>query len=499
METTTLHLHTQFTVDEVDPRVFGGFLEHLGRAVYEGVYDPSSKHADDLGCRTDVLEALKRLDFTAMRYPGGNFVSGYHWLDAVGPRKNRPKVRDLAWQSIETNEFGPNEFLTLSERMGWTPMMAVNLGTGTPEEARNWLEYCNIEGGSRWADLRVEHGYANPWNVKLWCLGNEMDGPWQIGHVPAETYAIRAQQTACMMRMCDPNIELVVCGSCATSLPTYLEWDRKVLEHCRDDVDYISMHRYVGNENDDTPEFLAVTNSIDQQIEATDAVCRAVHHTKKTKKRIFLSFDEWNVWYRAREGAHVDGKGKFAPPLLEEQYNLEDALVAAGFLNSFVRHADSVKIANLAQIVNVIAPILTKGDDMLIQSIFYPIEMMSKRRTGTSLQLKVDGPGYLSNEHGFVNNIDASAILNGDELSVFLVNRDLHEEQEVKVKVGDASIANLVSAEIVTGKGPKATNSYEDRDAVTCKKHTDASFRSGAASVVLPPLSFYAATFKLAK
>ena len=236
--TTTIHLHTAFTVDVVDPRIFGGFLEHLGRAVYEGVYEPTSAHADDMGCRTDVLAALRRLKFTAMRYPGGNFVSGYHWQDAVGPREKRPLTRDLAWQSLETNQFGPDEFVTLSERMDWTPMMAVNLGTGTPEEARNWLEYCNIDGGSRWANLRREHGYEKPHNIRLWCLGNEMDGPWQIGHVPAETYAISAQQTARMMKMCDPNIELVVCGSCAPELPTYLEWDRIVLEHCRDEVEY---------------------------------------------------------------------------------------------------------------------------------------------------------------------------------------------------------------------------------------------------------------------
>lgn len=497
MQTTTLHLHTKFVVDKVDPRIFGGFLEHLGRAVYEGVYEPGSAHADDMGCRKDVLAALKRLRFTAMRYPGGNFVSGYHWQDAVGPRDKRPTVRDLAWQSIETNQFGPDEFCTLSERMDWTPMMAVNLGTGTPEEARNWLEYCNVDGGSKWADLRREHGYENPHNIKLWCLGNEMDGPWQIGHVPAETYAISAQQTARMMRMCDPDIELVVCGSCAPELPTYLEWDRKVLEHCKDDVDYLSVHRYVGNEDDATPEFLAVTNSIDRQIEATDSVCRAVQHTKKLKKRIGLSFDEWNVWYRARHGAHVDGKGKFAPPLLEEQYNLEDALVAAGFLNSFIRHADSVKIANLAQIVNVIAPILTRGDEMLLQSIFYPIEMFSKRRDGVSLQVQVEGPGYVSKKYGEVKNIDASAILNGTELSVFLVNRDLENSAEVKIRLGDASVVSLVNAESVTGSDPKAMNTYESPNQVTSCDHDDVSITDGVATVSIPPMSVYAGTFNL--
>ncbi|RYG19997.1 alpha-N-arabinofuranosidase [bacterium] len=497
MQSTTLHLHTAFTVDKVDPRVFGGFLEHMGRAVNDGVYKPESVHADDLGCRTDVQAALKRLDFTAMRYPGGNFVSGYHWLDAVGPKEKRPKTRDLAWQSIETNQFGPNEFLTLAQRMGWTPMMAVNLGTGTPEEAKNWVEYCNIDGGSQWCDLRREHGYEKPWDVKLWCLGNEMDGPWQIGHMPPEQYAIIAQQTARMMKMVDPSIELVVCGSCAPELSTYLEWDRKVLEHVREDVDYLSLHRYVGNPDDDTKEYLAVTNSIDQQIDATNAVCLAAYHTKKTKRRIFISADEWNVWYRARHGEHLDGKGKFAPHLLEEKYNLEDALVAAGFLNSFIRHADSVKIANLAQIVNVIAPIFTQGDEMLLQTIFYPFEMYSKRRNGTALQVRVDGSGYVSKQYGPTAFLDSSAILDGDKLNVFLVNRNLEEPMEVNVCLADTRVTSLIKAEILSGSDPKAENTFERPNAVVSRDHDEVCIKEGCMVVTLPPMSVYAGTFQL--
>jgi alpha-N-arabinofuranosidase len=497
MQPTTLHLHTAFTVDTVDPRIFGGFLEHMGRAVNDGIYNPGSVHADDMGCRKDVLAALKRLRFTAMRYPGGNFVSGYHWLDGVGPREKRPRVRDLAWQSIETNEFGSNEFLALSKRMDWTPMMAVNLGTGDPEEARNWLEYTNIDGGSKWADLRVEHGYDKPWDVKLWCLGNEMDGPWQIGHVPAEVYAIKAQQTARLMKMTDPSVELVVCGSCAPDLPTYLEWDRKVLEHVRSDVDYLSLHRYVGNPDDDTEQYLAVTNSIDRQIEATDSVCCSVWHTKKTKKRIYLSCDEWNVWYRARHGEHLDGKGKFAPHLLEEHYNLEDALVAAGFLNSFIRHADSVKIANLAQIVNVIAPIFTRGDEMFLQTIFYAIELYSHRRTGTSLEVRINGPGYSSGKYGQATYLDASAILNGELLNVFLVNRNLTEPMDVVIDIAGARILSLVDADFLFGTDPKAANTFETPHRVQSCSHEDAIVRDGVATVSLPPMCAYGGTFRL--
>ena len=494
---TTLHLHTHFTVDQVDPRIFGGFLEHLGRAVYDGIYNPESSHADDLGCRKDVLSALRQLNMTAMRYPGGNFVSGYHWIDAVGPKEKRPTVRDMAWQSIETNQFGPDEFLTLCRRMDWTPMMAVNLGTGTPEEARNWLEYCNVKGGSKWADLRREHGYETPHDIKLWCLGNEMDGPWQIGHMPAENYGIIAQQTARLMKMCDPSIEVVVCGSCATDLPTYLEWDRQVLEHCREEVEYISLHRYVGNKTDNTKEYLAVTKSIDRQIEATDAVCKSVYYRRKSKRRVYLSCDEWNVWYRARHSEHLDGEGKFAPPLLEEHYNLEDALVVAGFLNSFIRHADSVKIANLAQIVNVIAPIFTRGDEMLLQSIFYPFEMYSRRRTGVSLQVAVDGPGYESTKYGFVNDLDASAILNGDQLSVFLVNRNLEQSMDVQVRLGDARVKDVVSADFVTGTDPKAANTFENKQRISSCDHDDILIRDGVAIISLPPMTVYAGTLRL--
>ncbi|HWA82619.1 MAG TPA: alpha-N-arabinofuranosidase [Fimbriimonadaceae bacterium] len=497
MKSSTLHLHTSFKIGEVDARIFGGFLEHLGRAVYDGVYNPSSALADEFGCRRDVQDALRRLQFTAMRYPGGNFVSGYHWRDAVGPREQRPKVRDIAWQSIETNEFGSNEFLDLCGRMGWTPMMAVNLGTGTPEEALNWLEYCNVEGGSKWADLRREHGYEKPHDVKLWCLGNEMDGPWQIGHVPAEQYAILAQQTSRMMKMCDPTVELVACGSCTDDLPTYLEWDRKVLEHVYDEVEYLSLHRYVGNHKGDSQEYLAVTNSVDDQIEATNALCVSMYHQRRAKRRVHLSFDEWNIWYRARHGEHLDGKGKFAPPLLEEQYNLEDALVAAGFLNSFIRHADSVKIANLAQIVNVIAPIFTRGDQMLLQSIFYAFEMYSRRRDGVSLRTHIEGPGYKTARYGAVDYIDSSAILNGDQLSVFLVNRDLEAPAEVHVRLGDGNVRELVSAEFLTGKEPNATNTFESPHAVSSCDHDDICIKDGVATISLPPMSVYAGTLRI--
>ncbi|MGC9348432.1 MAG: alpha-N-arabinofuranosidase [Anaerolineae bacterium] len=492
MERTTIKLDTAFRVGEIDPRIFGGFLEHMGRAVYEGVYDPDSAHADADGFRTDVLDALRRLNMTAMRYPGGNFASGYHWMDGIGPRGQRPTVRELAWQSLEPNRFGTDEYLTLCRKMDWTPMITVNLGTGTPEEARNWVEYCNCPPGSKYADMRLENGHPEPYGVKLWCLGNEMDGPWQLGHVPADQYAIRAQQAAKMMKDVDPSIEFVVAGSCTTDLPTYMSWDHQVLDYVGDPADYISLHRYVGNRDDDTADYLAVTASIDRQIEEMDAACRFVQAKRRSEKRAFLCFDEWNVWYKNHE---TDGEGKFAPHLIEEIYNLEDALVVAGFLNSFIRHADVVKIANIAQIVNVIAPIQTWGDELLIQSIFYPFEMFSRRATGTALQVVVEGPTYGSESYGTVPYIDASASLDDAGLHVFATNRHLSEQAFVDVTIAGTEIRDLESAELLTGPDPKAANAFEEPDVVQPVAFGDVTIASGKAEVTLPPLSVVAMTF----
>ena len=494
MKTTTLTLHSKFEIDRVDPRIFGGFLEHIGRAVYEGVYEPGSPQADEHGFRRDVLRVLDRLKMGPMRYPGGNFASGYHWMEGVGPLEQRPRVRELAWQSLEPNHFGTDEYIRLCRQLGWTPMITVNLGTGTPEEARNWVEYCNCPPGSRYADMRVANGQADPYDVTLWCLGNEMDGPWQIGHVPADQYAIRAQQAAKLMRDVDKRIELVVCGSCTTSLPTYIEWDRQVLDYVGDYADYISLHRYVGNPNKDTPDYLALTHSIDRQIEDMDAVCRFTQAKHRSQKRPYLCFDEWNVWYKNHE---MDGAGKVAPHLLEEVYNLEDALVVAGFLNSFIRHADSVKIANLAQIVNVIAPILTRADSLLIQSIFYPFEMFSTRRDGSALRVAVDGPVYEGKTNGTAPYIDSSAILGENELHVFAVNRSLDETAPVRIELVDRPLTGLRSAELLSGPDAASANSFDQPDLVAAHPFSQVKFAAGAALVELPPLSLVALTFSL--
>jgi alpha-N-arabinofuranosidase len=495
---TTITLHTKFQIGQVDPRIFGGFLEHMGRAVYEGVYDPECAHADEDGFRTDVMAALRWLNMPGMRYPGGNFVSGYHWLDGVGPRDARPTRGEAAWKSIETNQFGTDEFIKLCRKMNWKPMIAVNLGTGSAAEARDWVEYCNGPVGTEYGDMRAANGNRAPYGVKVWFLGNEMDGPWQQGHVPADQYAVRALEAAKLMRAVDESIELVVCGTCNPFLPTYMEWDWQVLEGVGDLADYLSLHRYVGNADDDTPDFLAITNAIDRQIEEMDAVCRFVQAKRRSQKRTYLSFDEWNVWYKNME---MDGQGETAPHLIEEVYNLEDALVVSGFFNSFIRHADVVKIANIAQIVNVIAPILTRGDDMLIQSIFYPFEMFSRRQDGISLRPAVDGPTYEGKTNGLVHTVDSSAILNGERLHVFATNRSLDQVASVRVHLADGAIVTLDSAELLTGPDAKAANSFEQPDVIISRSFADAGvdvkIAKGEVSLELPPLSVAAMTFCL--
>jgi alpha-N-arabinofuranosidase len=359
------------------------------------------------------------------------------------------------------------------------------------------VEYTNSPAGTRYSNIRAANGRAEPYGVKLWCLGNEMDGPWQLGHVPADQYAIRAQQAAKLMKDTDPEIELVACGSCTTGLPTYMEWDRTVLQHIGPYAEYVSLHRYVGNENADTSDYLAVTGSIDRQIEEMDAVCRYVQARLRARKRHYLCFDEWNVWYRKRDGDHVNGRGKFAPHLIEEEYNLEDALVAAGFLNSFIRHADAVKIANIAQIVNVIAPILTRGDDLLLQTIFYPFVMYSSRRNGISLLPAVKGPVYEARSYGPVNVIDTSAILGDGLLHVFLTNRSLSDSAPVEIELAGKTISAVQSAEVVTGSGPQSINTWENPNAVTSQPLKTVGVKDGKAQVSLPALSVAALTLRI--
>ena len=464
----------------------------MGRAVHQGVYDPGSVHADEHGCRTDVLAALSELDFTVMRYPGGNFVSNYDWRDGVGPIEKRPVRRELAWGTIEPNTFGTNEFRGLADRMGWSPMMAVNLGTGSPQQAADWVEYCNSSQPTSIVEQRRAHGYPDPMGVALWCLGNEMDGEWQVGHMPAHEYGIKARQAAHMMKLVDSSIELVVSGTSVPDNSTYLEWDRQVLEAVGGLANYLSTHRYVDNWDADTAAYLTSGAAIDRQIGEIDAVCRYVAGRRRRVKRPFIAFDEWNVWYRTRELEYMWGKGEFPAHLVEEVFDLQDALVCAQFLMSFIRHADVVKVANMAQIVNVIAPVLTKGDEILRQTIFEALAMFVGRRQGVSLRLGYDGPTVPAPEIGMVPTVDGAAILGDGLLHVYGVNRSVDERMDLTIELNGSDL-KPVSAEVLHHDDPTIANTWEQPNLV---RRSSIELPAGRRPTIgLAPHSFVAATF----
>jgi alpha-L-arabinofuranosidase len=483
------------TIAPVQREVFGSFLEHLGRAIYEGIYDPQSKLSDSNGFRKDVLDEIKKLGVPIIRYPGGNFVSGYNWLDGIGPKASRPLVLDKAWNSMNSNEFGTDEFLTWCRLVGTEPLLGLNLGTGTAEQAAALVEYCNLDKGTQWSNLRRKNGIMEPYKVQKWCLGNEMDGPWQIGHMTATEYGLKAEDAARQMRYVDPSLKLIACGSSGPGMPTYLEWDREVLEQCYDYVDAISLHRYFGNTKDETggdsSKFLALNLSMERQIEEVAAVCDLVRGHKRSPKKLWLSFDEWNVWYRERNGDATNGHRKSAPHLLEEVYNLEDALLVGGLINTLIRKADRVQLACLAQLVNVIAPIMTNANGLLRQTIYYPYSWALEFARGSALELLMESPTYDVSGMGAVSYVDAAATHQADtgKTALFLLNRDLANSRQVEI-VWEGSSPRAGDAVVVTGSDLKATNTFDAPARVTPQKAEKASTAGGRTTLELPPRSY---------
>jgi alpha-N-arabinofuranosidase len=487
--TAQVFVDTNRAIGEISPLLFGGFAEHMGRCIYKGIYEPGSPLADERGFRCDVLAALRELNFRVMRYPGGNFLSGYNWLDGVGPLEKRPHRRELAWRSIETNQFGTGEFMEFCRAIDTQPMLGVNLGTGTIQAAADLVEYCNAPLGSRYADLRAEHGHPDPYGVHYWCLGNEMDGPWQIGHLDAHGYARKAIEAAKMMKWQDPSIELVLCGSSNTIIPTYPEWDRVVLEACWEKVDYLSLHYYANNHAGDTPSYLALARQFESHLDTLSGTLRYVKALLRSRHDVFLSWDEWNVWYKNRA---TDGGWAEAPHLIEEVYNLEDALVAAQWLSVFLRRCDVLKIACLAQIVNVIAPILTNADGLVKQTIFYPLMLFSKYAAGVSLDALAQAPHYATAEFGDVPLLDVSASY--DEAAgrgaVFLVNRGQADALPTTVRWQSAAPRRVAAVYQVAGGDPKAANTFEQPDTIGVAALEGMPVDDGSVTLSLPPLSF---------
>jgi alpha-L-arabinofuranosidase len=491
-----IYIDLRRTIGALDRNLFGSFLEHLGRAIYEGIYEPGSSLSDANGFRKDVLEEVRNLGVPIIRYPGGNFVSGYNWLDGVGPKKERPSVLDKAWNTIDTNQFGTNEFMAWSKIAGARPLMGLNLGTSTAEKAAALVEYCNLEKGTKWSDLRRSHGVEEPYRVKHWCLGNEMDGPWQIGHMTATEYGLKAQDAARQMRAVDPSLKLIACGSSGPGMPTYLEWDREVLEQCYEYVDALSLHRYIGNTQEETgkdsAKFLAMNLSMERQIAETLAVCDMVRGHKRSPKKLWLSFDEWNVWYRARDAEAMNGHEHEAPHLLEEVYNLEDALLVGGILNSLMRNADRIKIACLAQLVNVIAPIVTNEKGVLRQTIYYPYSWALRWANGTVLNALVESPTYEVPDLGQVPYLDVAAISSQEDgkIAVFILNRNLSRGHTIEINWQNTAPGKLLNSTILTGNDLKASNTFDSPHRVVPQSFDKPATAEGRTRFDVPARSY---------
>ena len=426
----------------VDRRIYGSFVEHLGRAVYDGLYQPGHLLSDGDGFRRDVMDLVRELGVPIIRYPGGNFVSNYFWEDGVGPKEERPARLDLAWRSLEPNTFGLNEFMRWTRKVNSEGMMAVNLGTRGIADAANLLEYCNHPGGTKYSDLRIKHGVKEPHDIKVWCLGNEMDGPWQLGQKTMEEYGRLAEETAKAMKLIDPSIELVACGSSYRDMPTFPKWESKILEHTYDYVDYVSLHQYYGNLDGDSNDYLALSNDMEDFIRTVVATCDYVKAKKRGKKDIHLSFDEWNVWYHSKaeeEDIMRNRPWQVGPPLLEDIYTFEDALLVGLMLIVLLKHADRVKMACMAQLINVIAPIMTdvNGGAAWRQTTYFPFMHASKYGRGVVLQPIVDSSKHDTKKHGEVTDVESVAIWNEEkeELTIFAVNRNLKEDVEFLVDV----------------------------------------------------------------
>ena len=506
MRHASILVDRDFNIGRTDPRLFGAFIEHLGRCVYGGIYEPGHPTADANGFRGDVMALVKELGPTIMRYPGGNFVSGYNWEDGVGPVEQRPKRLDLAWFSTEPNTFGTNEFIDWCRAAGIEPMLAVNLGTRGGDAARNLVEYCNHPGGTTWSDLRRQHGWAEPHDVKFWCLGNEMDGPWQMEHKTANEYGRVATEAAKMMRWIDPTIELAACGSSGRNMPTYGRWEDEVLEHLFDHAEYISLHTYLNNYAEDTAAFLASPDGMDSFIEEVVAIADGVAARRRSTRRIMLSFDEWNVWYRTRRVRtdRVKEGWPIAPPILEEIYNMEDALVFGGACISLLNHADRVKSACLAQLVNVIAPIMTEtGGPAWRQTIFWPFAHMSRLGRGSVLKALVKSDTYPASYYDPRGSEDlyvklpetpflkASAVADDNGgLNLFLLNRDLKGEVEVTLDARGFGRLTVAEASELRHDDLKAINSKDAPDAVRPTPLAPAQIDGNRIKLTLKPASW---------
>jgi alpha-N-arabinofuranosidase len=493
MQAATMTLDRNFRAGTVNPRLFGSFVEHMGRCVYTGIYEPGHPTADASGFRQDVVQLVRELAPTIVRYPGGNFLSGYRWEDGIGPVDQRPRRLDLAWRAIESNEVGVDEFVDWCASAGVEPMLGVNLGTRGVQEAVDLLEYCNHRAGTALSDLRRAHGHPEPHGVSVWCLGNELDGPWQVGHKTAAEYARLAAETARAMRMVDPAIELVACGSSNTGMPTFAAWEATVLEQCYELVDYVSLHNYYQPRDGDLDSFLACAVDLELAIEGLVATADHVGARLKSTKKLKLSVDEWNVWYQQDAASPSSWEWSSVRPLIEDQYNVTDAVVVGSLLITLLRHADRVGIACQAQLVNVIAPIMTEpGGPAWRQTIFHPFADVAHWARGEVLQVHTRSPSQPTSAYGDVAVVHSTATYDEDSgaLCVFVVNRSRTEAVDLEVDVRSFAESWVLEASTLCHEDPTTRNVADAPNRVIPRPLPHTSFRDGCLSAVLPARSW---------
>jgi len=496
MTSATIALHPAFTVAPVNRRTFGSFVEHMGRCVYTGIYEPEHPTADEHGFRGDVLDLTRELGVSLVRYPGGNFVSGYRWEDGIGPAEERPRRRDLAWHTLETNAVGIDEFAHWAKQAGVEVMYALNLGTRGVQEALDAHEYLNHPSGTELSERRRSNGTPEPHGISMFCLGNEMDGPWQTGHKTAHEYGRLAAEVGRALRSAEPSLELVACGSSSSAMPTFGAWESTVLELAYDQVDYISAHAYYEEVDGDLASFLASAVNMDHFIGSVVATADSVAARLKSNKRINISFDEWNVWYLSRhENAGPPETWDVAPRVIEDRYNTADAVVVGNLLISLLRHSDRVTVACQAQLVNVIAPIMTEpGGTAWRQTIFYPFALTSRMAKGTVLRTELNSPTLETQRYGTVPVVDAVATHDeaSGEVTIFAVNRDLTQPVDLAVSLTAFPQLDVLETWTIGGADPYESNTADEPDRVVARPLESATVQQAQLTTSLPPVSWSA-------
>jgi alpha-N-arabinofuranosidase len=481
-------------IGHLSPMVFSHFIEHMHRCMYGGVYEEGSPRSDERGIRQDVFEAAKALKMGNLRWPGGNFVSGYHWEDGIGPKENRPARMELAWHGIESNQFGTDEFIQYCRGLGTEPHICINLGTGTLDEARNWVEYCNGTKDTYYTNLRRKNGHPEPYNVKYWGLGNEMHGAWQQSTRSAPDYATYAREAAKLMKWVDPSIKLISCGHDGVS-----EWDWTVLQTLAPLVNYHSIHIYTGSNDYYTNVFLP--HHAERCMRTVAGMIASVRYQQRIAHPIKIAYDEWNVW--TFDKATQDNG-------YEQVYNMGDAVAVGTYLNGFIRCADILGMANLAQLANVLGLMLTRTDGLVLQSIYYPLVLYAEfcgaaegGATAVRSYVKASNSERQSIEStsepeirkriddlGPFTYLDVSAVHAPDRkrVAVFVTNRHMEKEQCAEISIQGLDWSGPARAKIITADSPEAHNTFEKSDAISHVEET-IPVSHGQASFMIPPHS----------